>query len=493
MITSTLQNRVGVAAVKHRQDDSPKAAKLCKANDLYQSIHRTRDYVRLYRDPYGKVTATDLYRNVKDKILHDPETRYASAVLFEADKRLDRSKHLPRVTQTPTDRTARLSCIVMTCECGTSDQAREIAHLYTGLERSSENYLPDFEWAIWQDGNLFLVWRLQRTASKDRDDWWKRYRVMESQQKMYAQCQKQVSIRLNLRLRGNGEYFRHCDRFPLKGEILIGTDRDATDLTIFAGLIDLNNKPDAGEIYVLQKRVLQTMRKERAWTPGGLQHDQESEAEKRALRQRRKLERDARIEFVRAFLLDLPDATAKQICEQAPPELQLSRDMSKRLRREIRRDQADMQRIKGSRLVDDIIRLHRDKTTAQVIGERLGISRGTVEQIVEDLGAVYEIAAGEVEPPVQVCRANRRALNEAAVQVLINGRPNITAKQVVEALPRFSVKQAERLLTKLRPKDPTRAQTILRLHQDGWTNKAIAELLGCCTKTVYLQLEKQAA
>lgn len=119
---------------------------------------------------------------------------------------------------------------------------------------------------------------------------------------------------------------------------------------------------------------------------------------------------------MRAFLLDQPEATAKQIHEQAPPELQLSSDMSKRLRREIRRDQADMQRIKGSHLVDDIIRLHRDKMRPQVIGERLGISRGTVEQIVEDLGAVYEIAVGEVEPSVQVCRSDHRALNEAAYQ-----------------------------------------------------------------------------
>lgn len=63
----------------------------------------------------------------------------------------------------------------------------------------------------------------------------------------------------------------------------------------------------------------------------------------------------------------------------------------------------------------------------------------------------------------------------------------------MEALPRLSIKQAERLLTKLRPKDPTREQTIRQLHEDGWSNKAIAEHLGCTAKTVYRHLENQAA
>jgi hypothetical protein len=235
--------------------------------------------------------------------VHEREVRYASTVVYEADKRLDRSKHLPRVVQTPTDRPGGLSCIVMSCECGTPDQAHEIARLCTDLDRSNKDYLPDCELAIWQDGHLFLIWRLQRTASKDRNDWWQRYRVTESQQRMYAQCQKQVCIRLNRLLQENGgpvfkwiHYFSHCDRFPFKGKLLIDNNRDATDLTVFAGLIEVNNRADAGELYVLQKQVRQTMRKERAWNPGGLQHDEESEAEMRALRHQQKLKRDARAE-----------------------------------------------------------------------------------------------------------------------------------------------------------------------------------------------------
>jgi predicted transcriptional regulator len=279
----------------------------------------------------------------------------------------------------------------------------------------------------------------------------------------------------------------------LKGEVLIDTNRDATDLTVFAGLIEVNNRADAGELYLLQRQVRQTMSKERTWNPGGLQHNAEAQAEMRALRQQQKLERDLRAEFVRAFLLDQPEATAKQIHEQAPPELQLSSDMSKRLRREIRREQADIQRVKNEHLVNDVIRMHRDKLRSKTIAARLGISKAAVIQMVENLGTVYEIAARQVEAGVQECRADHRAVNEAAVQVLISGRPNITARQVVDALSRLSIKQAERLLTKLRPKDPTREQTIRQLHEDGWSNKSIAELLGCCVKTVCRQLEKQAA
>jgi len=103
MSAALLQQRIGVTTVEHRRDDRAKAAELCKPAELYQRIHRTRDYVRLYRDLSGKATITDLYKNIRRAVVHEPEVRYASTVVYEADKRLDRSKHLPGVTQTPTD------------------------------------------------------------------------------------------------------------------------------------------------------------------------------------------------------------------------------------------------------------------------------------------------------------------------------------------------------------------------------------------------------
>jgi hypothetical protein len=162
------------------------------AKALFEHIHRTSNFVRLYDALGGKHASVHPYWVIrKNSLLEIPSACYASAIQYDPkrDKEgaiiLFQKNTSSGVEQRPSNNPARLSSIVMAAECRNITEAQAIISWRTPSPLGF-NLFPNFDYAVFQEGHVFLIWRLQRTARKNFSG--KRFFVTPSLRRIYEHC-----------------------------------------------------------------------------------------------------------------------------------------------------------------------------------------------------------------------------------------------------------------------------------------------------------------